>query len=62
MDPILVTAHCNKVVLVVWERGSVIQSTAAVTVREENAVRRQIPDSRIPAYLPDENSANLFPP
>ena len=38
MNPILVTAHCNKVVLVAWAYGSVIQSTAAVAVRIENAV------------------------
>ena len=38
MDPILVTAHCNKVVLAVWERGSEVWSTATVTVRIKDAI------------------------
>ena len=38
MNPILVTAHCNEVVLAVWEHGSVILGAAAVTVRIKDAI------------------------
>ena len=38
MNPVLVTAHGNKVVLAVWEHGSVILGTTAMTVRIKNAV------------------------
>ena len=38
MDPILVTAHCNEVVLAVWEHGSVILGAATVTVRIKDAI------------------------
>ena len=37
MNPILVTAHCNEVVLAVWEHGSVILGVATVTVRIKDA-------------------------
>ena len=38
MDPILVTAHCNEVVLAVWEHGSVVLGAVAVTVRIKDAI------------------------
>ena len=38
MDPILVTAHCNKVVLAVWEHGGVVLSAVAATVRVKDAI------------------------
>ena len=38
MNPILVTAHCNKVVLAVWEHGGVILGALAVAVRVKNTV------------------------
>ena len=38
MNPILVTAHCNKVVLAVWEHGSEILGAAAVTARIKDAI------------------------
>ena len=38
MNPILVTAHCNEVVLAVWEHGSVILGAATVTVRIKDAI------------------------
>ena len=38
MEPILVTAHSNKVALAVWERGSEVLSTTTVTVRTKDAI------------------------
>ncbi len=37
MDPILVTAHCNKAVLAIWERGGVVLGITTATVRIKDA-------------------------
>lgn len=38
MNPILATTHCNKVILVVYEYGSIILSVATAAVRIKDAV------------------------
>jgi len=74
MEPILVAAHCNKVVLVVWEHGSVILGAAAVTVRIKDAIgfhcanegdlflKRLVPQSfaGIPAVHLEDNTGICF--
>lgn len=46
MDPILVTALRNEVVLVFWELGSIIPGIASLIVRVENAVGFYGPNER----------------
>ena len=46
MDPILVAAHRNEVVLVVWELGSIIPGIAALIVRVEDTVGLYGPNER----------------
>lgn len=38
MNSILMTAHCNKVVLIVWEHGGVVLGATAMPVRVKNTV------------------------